>query len=220
MTIGDHGMPTALRARVFADLQPVRPLAPPWKRALVVVPAALLLAGLTRLLYGTRQDLGILMLWGASLLQAAVAVALAVAALREVIPDRKLTQKGAVALFALGFGGALVVTMLAWHESPTVAPPSRQYVYWLFCLRHTIVFGLPALAILLALAARGALWRPGLVGTLAGLSAGLLADAGWRTFCSVSEPRHVLTSHFAGVVALVLIGGVAANVVAFLRRPR
>ncbi len=219
MTTSEHGVPAALRARVFADLRPVRPLADPWKRALVVVPAAVLLVWLVHHTYGTRRDLGTLMLWGASALQAAVAVMLAVFALREVVPDRRLARRTGTRLLVLGLGTALAVTMMAWQASPTVAEASKRYVYWVFCLRHTVEFGLPALAIILALASRGALWRPALVGALAGLSSGLIADAAWRTFCSVSEPGHVLTSHFAGVVTLVLIGVLAAKAIAFVRRP-
>jgi hypothetical protein len=220
MTSSDRTIPPALRDRVFADLRPVRPLREPWQRASFLAPAALLLLGLTHVLYGTRRDLGPLVLWGASAAQVAVAGALAVAALREVIPDRSLGRGRGAALVVLGFASALAVTMLAWQMSPTVAPASKRYVFWVFCLRHTIELGLPVLVVLLALAARGALWRPALVGGLAGLSAGLVADASWRTFCSVSEPGHVLASHFAGVVALVLAGVVGAKVIAVLRRPR
>jgi tellurite resistance protein TehA-like permease len=92
MSTSDHGVPSALRDRVFADLRPVRPLADPWKRALVLAPLGLALLGLVHLRYGTRGDLGGLLLWGLALLQIAVGVGLVVAALREVIPDRALVR--------------------------------------------------------------------------------------------------------------------------------
>ena len=45
-----------------------------------------------------------------------------------------------------------------------------------------------------------------LTGALAGLGAGLLSDGSWRTYCEVSDPVHVLTSHSASVVLLTLGG--------------
>ena len=67
---------------------------------------------------------------------------------------------------------------------------------------------------------RGVLWRPGPVGGLAGLAAGLIADASWRTVCNVAEPSHVLTAHFGGIVALAIIGAVTAKVYAWLSGAR
>jgi hypothetical protein len=218
MSTSDDGVPSALRDRVFADLRPVRPLADPWKRALVLAPLGLALLGLVHLRYGTRGDLGGLLLWGLSLLQIAVGVGLVVAALREVIPDRALSIPVQIVLFAAGFALALGVTYLAWHASGTVAPPQMRYPYWKGCFRGTIEVGLPALLLILLLAARGMMWRPSLVGGLAGLAAGLIADAAWRTFCNVAEPTHVLSAHFAGIVALVVIGAFAAKLYAWLAR--
>jgi hypothetical protein len=220
MSTSEHGIPPALRARVFADLRPVRPLADPWRRALAVVPVAALLFVAAHVAYGTRRDLGGALLWGASLVQVAMAIGLAVAALREVIPDRSMGPAARVTLFLAGCALALLITGLAWHASGTVAPDAKAYVYWKYCLAHTIEFGLPILTVMLVLASRGVIWRPTLVGGLAGLAAGLSADAAWRTFCSVSEPSHVLTAHFGGIVVLVVTGALAARVVASFRRPR
>ncbi len=209
-----------MRERVRADLRPVRPLADPWKRALVVLPLAVVLIVAVHARYGTRHDLGALLLWGASMLQIAVGLALATAALREVIPGRALSSPARIALLLTGFGLALAVTYLAWHASGTIAPAVRRYRYWSACFRSTIEAGLPALLVLMVLAARGVMWRPGLVGGLVGLAAGLIADASWRTFCNVSEPTHVLSSHIAGIIVLFLAGAVTAKVYARLARPR
>jgi hypothetical protein len=217
MSSSDHGVPSALRDRVFADLRPVRPLADPWKRALVLAPIGLLLVALVHMRWGTRSDLGAGLLWGLSLLQIAVGVGLVIAALREVIPDRALSVPVQIGLFVGGFALAVGVTYLAWHASPSIAPAAKRYLFWKSCFSGTIEVGLPALLVILALATRGMMWRPVLVGGLAGLAAGLIADAGWRTFCNVSEPAHVLSAHIAGVVALAILGAVGAKLYASIR---
>jgi hypothetical protein len=57
-----------------------------------------------------------------------------------------------------------------------------------------------------------------LVGALVGLGAGLVTDAGWRTFCHVSDPWHVLSAHLAAVLALCGTGAAAAAVLSHHRR--
>ncbi len=216
----DPGMPAALRDRVFTDLRPVRPLMEPWKRALAVLPMGLLLLAVVHFRWGTRHDLGAVLLWGLSALQIAVGVGMVAAALREVIPDRALSRATQAGLFIAGLALAIGVTYLAWHASPRVAPARFRYPYWRACLSNTIEVGLPALLMILLLAARGVMWRPALVGGLSGLAAGLIADASWRTFCNVTEPGHVISAHFAGIVALSAIGAVLAVLYTRLARLR
>jgi hypothetical protein len=216
MNSSEPGVPTALRERVIADLRPVRPLADPWKRGLVLVPLAVALMVAVHMRFGTRADLGAAMLWGLSLLQIVAGLATVAAALREVIPDRALSTPVRIALFAGGLGLAIGVTYLAWHASGTTAPAAMRYRFWKACLQHTIEVGLPVLLAILLLAARGVMWRPALVGGLAGLAAGLIADASWRTFCDVAEPSHVLTAHVGGIVALAILGAAMAKVYAWL----
>lgn len=71
--------------------------------------------------------------------------------------------------------------------------------------------GLPLLALTVFLVFRAYPTRPGVTGALAGLGAGLLADGSWRTYCEVSDPAHVLTTHFASVALLTLAGVVLAR---------
>jgi hypothetical protein len=220
MSGSDSGTPTPLRDRVVADLQPVRPLAEPWRRALLLAPVGLVLLAAVHARYGTRGDVGAVLLWGLSLLQIAVGVAIVSAALREVVPGRGLSVPVQVALFAAGLGLAVAVTYVAWHASGTIAPAHLRYRFWKSCFRGTIEVGLPALLAIMLLAARGVMWRPALVGGLAGLAAGLIADASWRTFCDVSEPAHVLSAHVAGIVALAAIGAVGGKLYARLARVR
>ena len=206
MNSGEPVVPAALRDRVSADLRPVRPLADPWKRALLLAPVALVVVAAVHARYGTRGDLGGVLLWGASLLQMAVGLGIVTVALRGVVPGRALPLRAEAMFFVLGLAVAIGVTYVAWHASGTIAPEALRYRFWKTCFRGTIEAGLPPLVVIVALAARGVMWRPGLVGALAGLSAGLIADASWRTFCEVAEPAHVLTAHFAGVVVLAVLG--------------
>lgn len=219
MTSGEQGIPAGLRERVFADFRPVRPLARPWKRALALAPLAVALLLLVHVRYGTRADLGVLFVWGLSALQVAVGIGLVMAALREVIPDRSLSPRARFALFAGGFALAIAITYAAWWASGSIAPAAVRYRFWKICFRGTIQVGLPALLLILLLAAKGVMWRPSLVGGLAGLSSGLIADASWRTFCEVAEPAHVFSAHFAGIVVLTLLGVLLGHVAARLSSP-
>jgi len=211
MSTSDHAIPDALKARVLADLRPVRPLASPWKRALLLLPIGLALLALVPWRYGLRHDVGAGYVWGLSLLQLAVGFMVVVAALREVVPDRTLSRPAQAVLVAGSLALAIGVTYLTWNASGTLAPPEMRYPYWKGCLRHTVLNGLPALLVILLLAARGLMWRPALVGGLAGLAAGLFGDAGWRTFCNVSEPAHVLSAHVGGIVVLAVFGALVGR---------
>jgi hypothetical protein len=55
--------------------------------------------------------------------------------------------------------------------------------------------------------------RPGLVGALCGLAAGVLADSGWRLACEVSSPAHVLESHAFAVLLVTGLGALTAVVI-------
>ena len=72
-----------------------------------------------------------------------------------------------------------------------------------------MLLALPVLAATLFLARRAFPMRPSLVGALCGLGAGLIIDGGWRTYCEVSLPGHVIGSHLLAMGALILLGAVA-----------
>jgi hypothetical protein len=215
MSTSEHSLPDVLKARVLADLRPVRPLASPWKRALLLLPIGLALLALTPWRYGVRHDIGGVYLWGLSLLQVGVGFGLVVASLREVLPDRSLSGRTQILLVGGSLAITVAVTYLTWNASLSAAvpvSPADRYPYWKGCLQHTVLNGLPALVVVLALAIRGLLWRPALVGGLAGLAAGLLADASWRTYCGVSEPAHVFSAHVGGIVVLAVLGAIVARI--------
>ena len=66
------------------------------------------------------------------------------------------------------------------------------FAFWWYCVRGPMIIAAPVLLVASVLAMRAYPTRPVLVGALCGLAAGLLADSGWRLFCEVSSPSHVL----------------------------
>lgn len=207
--------PADLRRAIAADLAPVRPLAPPWRRALVIVPfaAALLVAAPLIFQFRDLDALGWLLSWGASLLQAAAGVALVAAALRESVPGRNWSVGALSAIAAGALTLVTAVTIASWHASP-VALVRGWLTVGLICFVASAISALPA-TIVAALLALGALpTRPAVTGLLAGLGGGLMADAGWRLFCHYSDPPHVLASHLGGVVCAALIGAALTTILA------
>lgn len=207
MTTPSPRPPDALRRAILGDLRPVTPIGRPWRRLLVLVPIAAFFAAVPMAALGLRHDAGTLggLLWWLSGLQALAGVFLVGAALRESVPGRTLAG-AAAALIGLALAWTVGVTLVTWAASDTVVPPGREALFFKICFRDTILLGLPTLGLALVLAARAFPLRPALVGGLAGMGAGLVSDAGWRTYCHVSDPRHVLAAHVLAVAALALIG--------------
>jgi hypothetical protein len=205
----------AARGAILADLTPVRPLPAPLRRALVLLPAGILLLAAQPLIYGLRGDapvLGVFRLWGLSAAQSLLGLLFIAAALREAVPGRTLPR--ARLLFVLGALVLVAVTFVTWQGSATVVPPGHVALFWTVCFTRPMLIGFPVMAIALALAWRAYPLRAAWVGGLSGLGAGLMTDAGWRTFCHVSDPVHVLSAHLAAVLALAAAGAVIATLLA------
>jgi hypothetical protein len=218
----DRSSEGAVERQILGDLRPVRPLARPWKRALGVCGVGALLACGVYLGFGVRHDARLLgrgVLWGLSGLQAAYGVILIVSALRVSIPGRTLARQFAAGLLLAGVGLVLTITYATWLAHASLVPIGRQYLYWSICFRTPVLLGLPPLLLTLLLAFRAYPTRPALTGALAGLGAGLLSDGSWRTYCEVSDPGHVLTSHVASVV-LLTAGGLLLALLFARRRER
>lgn len=222
MTDVQAGMPPPeLRAAIAADLVPVRPLPPPWLRALALSPFALVLLVAAPLVFQFRDldALGLSLSWGASLLQAVAGLALVAAALKESVPGRTWSP-GALAAIALAVVTLIVaVTNASWHADP-VRLGRAWWMVGMICFAASIATALPATLAASLLALRALPTRPAVTGLLAGLGAGLMADAGWRLFCHYSEPPHVLASHLGGVLAAALIGAALTPGLAAVRRWR
>jgi hypothetical protein len=205
-------MPPELRARIAADYHAVEALPSPWRRALWVLPLAALALVAAPIVFNVRSDasrLGWLGVWGVSLIQATIGFVVVAAALRESIPGRSWSR-GAIALWlAMPIVSMLGVTLVSWDASP-VKLHRDWWVVWGLCLGGSAAMALPVVALASILAARAYPTRPALAGALVGLGAGLIADAGWRTFCHFSEPAHVLSAHLAAVVMSAILGSLVA----------
>ena len=205
-------MPSSLdpaAARILDDLSPVKRLSRPWRRAVPAVLLGLLMAAGVYLRLGVRDDGGVLggtVLWGLSALQMAYGILLIAEALRSAVPGRVPRGKPLGLLLLAGGGVVVSVTFLTWLVHATHVPTGRDVLYWTLCTRTPVAIGLPALVLTLVLAFRAYPTHPVLTGALAGLGAGLISDGSWRTYCEVSDPVHVFTSHTASVLLLLVAG--------------
>ncbi len=200
-------VPPRLRAAIAADLAPVRPIPPPIVRALWITPLALLVLVAAPLAFERRdlEALGWTWSWGASAVQIVAGLALAAAALRESVPGRSWSRSMLVALLGVSVLVETVITLGSWQASPVLLR-SMILPIGLTCLASSAITALPPTVLTSVLAVRAFPTRPAIAGMLAGVGAGLMADAGWRLFCEFSEPSHVLPAHLGGVVVAGLIG--------------
>jgi hypothetical protein len=195
--------------RILGDLAPVRRLARPWRRAVPVCALGLVVAVAVNVTLGVRNNAALLgagVLWGLSAVQMGYAVLLIATALRTAVPGRAPARRRTAQLLLAGGAVILGITWITWLVDATRVPSGLQRHYWAVCLRMPIFIGLPTLALTLTLAFRAYPTRPLITGALAGLGAGLLSDGTWRTYCEVSDPVHVFTTHTLSVVLLMLTG--------------
>ena len=206
-------LPVERRASVARDLRALQPLPSPVRRALALVPVAIVLLFAAVVFFGLRRDanrIGVVLTWGASTLQIVLGLALVVAALRESVPGTTLPRRVVGAALGTVLVAVVTVTFMTWTTSPTTIAPGFVAWVWGVCLTGTIVSALPPLAIAGWLAARAFPLRPRLAGALYGVGAGLMADAGWRLFCHFSHPGHVFGAHTLGIAVTGVLGVVLA----------
>ena len=199
----------------------MQPLANPWRRALGLVPIALVLLVISAALFGLRvdsPDLGFSLTWGASVLQMLVGLTVMGFALREAVPGTLLTRRTAGLILATGIVLVIAITWTTWVTSPTFVPPRFNRVVWIICVFGTFATALPPLFAAAWLVRQAYPLRPALAGALYGLGAGILSDAGWRLFCHFSDPSHVFGAHTLAVLMSVGAGSALAILVDRTRR--
>jgi hypothetical protein len=204
-------IPAELRARLAADFAPVRALPSPWARAMWVLPFAIVALIAAPAAFDVRPgaDLGWLGVWGLSIAQSLIGVLVIGAALRESIPGRDWSRAAMAIWLAIPIVAIVAITMVSWEASPVFL----RTQWWLvggICFAGSAATALPVVAFSSILASRAYPTRPLFAGSLLGLGAGVMADAGWRIFCHFSEPSHVLSAHLAAVIMSTIIGAMAA----------
>ena len=205
-------LPAELRARLEADYRPVRVLRSPLARAMWVVPVAIVTLFAAPAFFNVRPDaarLGFAGVWGLSLVQSVIGLAVLAAALRESVPGRGWSRGAILVWLAMPIAAVVGVTLFSWNVSPVLL----RTEWWMvggICFAGSAATALPVVALSAILASRAYPTRPAIAGLLLGLGAGLIADAGWRIFCHFSEPAHVLSAHLAAVIASAVIGSLFA----------
>jgi len=204
---GRGELPERLRA-VAAGLRPVRPLPPPARRALDVALWGVVALLAAPLLFGVRRDaelLGVVLTFGAALLEVTAGVLLVALALREAVPGSGIGRGRAAGALAAGAAVQAAVALLTWMGAPAHAGGGGGHS-GAACAGMQGALGLPALAIALFLVLRALPVRPPWAGALAGLGAGLIADGAWHTVCPMCGLEHLLVWHL-GVTAVMTGAG-------------
>jgi hypothetical protein len=205
---GRTGVPPELRRRIAADLKPVRPLPPPWVRAMWVgaVGVATLLGAAA--MSGVRADasqLGMALSWGAAVFELLTGLLLVALALREAVPGAALARQALACTLAAGVTVELAVAGITWMHSRSPVPGSAL-AHGVQCFTMEGAFGVPALVLTLFLALRAYPVRPRWAGAVGGLGAGLLADGAQHLVCPYSDLRHVIVWHGGAMLALGVVG--------------
>ena len=204
-----HPLPESLRRTVESDLEPVRPLLPPWQRVVAFGLVTLLVGALAIAVYTLRTDLASMPAWvgwGGTLLELVTAMVLVGLALREAVPGAAPPR----GLDVLAVGAALVVhcavCVLTWLHSPGMPLGPDAVTHGVACFTHDTLLALPTFLLVAWLIARAMPHRAAMAGLLSGAGAGLGTDAISHLLCPISDPRHVLVWHTGTVVFLMLAG--------------
>lgn len=204
-----QAIPERLRTAVEHDLNPVRPLAPVWRRALVVaaVATALLLASVaTSHLRSDFDHIPMWLSWGAAVLELLVGVLLVGLALRESVPGAALPRAWAVLAVVTAVALQVLVAAATWMYSPGIRLGDLAMQAGFGCMRHESLLALPAFALTVGLIIRALPVRPAMAGLLGGAGCGLTSDAVDHLLCPVSNLHHVLVWHTGAIVLLMVFG--------------
>lgn len=201
---------SALFAAVKRDLRPVRPLASPARRALALLPLAILVMIGMPLFWSWQANVTLAprSLWPLSAIESLLSLAVLAAALREAIPGRELSNRALTVLTSLALAGFVVANATLVTAA---AVPIETWLQWMReCISRTLVFSLPALGAPAWLVSRALPNRPALTGALCGLGIGVMADAGLRLFCWDGTFSHLLLAHGTAIGVLMVIGAFSA----------
>lgn len=202
-------LPPALRRLVRNDLRPVRPLAAPARRALVLAvwaPAAVALVVAIAPARPDAADLGWLFSWGVTLAELAAGAGLVTLALREAVPGAGTGRQAGISALAAAASLFALLAVLSRGASAGILVPDPLVSHGPACFALTGLIGLTALAVVAALILRSSPLRASFAGLLAGAGTGLMAEGVHHLECPVTHLAHVFLWHGSAVVLLALLG--------------
>ena len=214
-----------LRSVVANDLRPVRPLWPPSRRALALLPLAIAIVVGVPVMHYFRTDLGTLgffRAWGLSILESLAGLAIVALGLRESVPGRALRIRALLLAAVIGLALPLVIYRVT-TDTFTVGPLSwSEWRFGMACFRTSVLAAVPILLASAFLTRRAFPLRPLAAGILWGLGCGLIADAGLRLYCEFTTLPHMVLEHFAAVVFAMIAGAIITPVTSYAdqNRPR
>jgi len=199
------GAPSGLRERIAADLEPVRPLASPLRRAAWVGAAgcvAIVIAAVWARSRGVELESALVRFGWVTATQWVLALALVTLALREAVPAlgvgvaRSATAVGGAVLLQVAFAVAIGLSDGTLSLGGAGDWPANAT-----CASGTGLLGVPLLALAIWLVFQEFPLRARWSGALAGAAAGLFADGAWHLACGRTDLGHVLVAH-VGVTTL------------------
>jgi hypothetical protein len=192
----------------MSDLEPVKPLATPWKRFAAVAPLVVGVLVMPAVYHRVREtgDLGMALAWIPVAVQVLLAFGLLVIALREGVPGWQVSARRVFAWVLGAYSLQILVNMLIFMQAPMDGGGAGAIAMWMSCFTVESLIGLPVLVLVAWLVSRALPCRPLLAGFLAGTGAGFAAEASWRMFCPYSDPGHVLLGHTGGILVLGMTG--------------
>ena len=198
-------------ARLAEDIEPVRPLRSPLRRALGMSVLALVAGTLALVGTGVRSDLGSAtwaVTYGPAVGEMAAGIVIFWLSMRWAVPGSGAvhgrTHLYLAMVLGLALGGVFLSPHLAGPDVPAVC--SGGVGAGLPCLGWELALAMPLLLLASWLIYRGASIASPLARALAGLGAGLVSDAAIHLHCGAVETAHTLPWHFGGMVLLVGLG--------------
>ena len=207
-----------LIAKLAADLEPVKPIAPIPRTLAGVFGVAGFVAAIVFATYGPKPDL-----WNGfvtNLTYAGVLIGLVAAivggcvgALASVVPGREgLMRLGA----GLGVSGVLLGAGVAAWMTPWGDARLEEPLAQMACIVRGTVFAAPPTLAVLALAARGWSGRPGVTVALGLFGTGAVGALLVHLTCPATEPLHLLCMHTSTPIVIALL--LTAALAPFMRR--
>ncbi len=195
----------------------VHPLFSPPVRTLILVGISLVTGALVLLLTRPRPDLKVVswtVTYGPAIVELAIGALALWTAMRWSIPGSGAAFRrsciGVVAAFVL----ALALAMIA----PSLVGPDHQWFLagmksepLLPCLVWEVSVAVPVFLFAVWLILRGAVTESMLAGSLAGLGAGLIADAAIHLHCPAVALAHTIPCHLGTVFLLTVAGALAGR---------